>query len=68
MGRVLIAGCGYIGVATADLFHAAQMGGGRLDALAGICGAIGGKAVPGARGGYRGARRGGVGRQLRLTQ
>jgi nucleoside-diphosphate-sugar epimerase len=24
MGRVLIAGCGYVGVATADLFHAAQ--------------------------------------------
>ena len=24
MGRVLIAGCGYLGVATADLFHAAQ--------------------------------------------
>ena len=22
MGRVLIAGCGYVGVATADLFHA----------------------------------------------
>ena len=24
MPRVLIAGCGYVGVATADLFHAAQ--------------------------------------------
>ena len=58
MPRVLIAGCGYVGAATADLFHAARLGGGRLDALARVGGGIGGKPYADSRGRHRRQRRG----------
>ena len=45
MPRVLIAGCGYVGSATAELFHAARLGSGRLDGVGRISGAIGGDAA-----------------------
>ena len=51
MPRALIAGCGYVGVATADLFHDGRLGGGRLDAFGGKSAAnLGGQTLPGARG------------------